>query len=166
QMLLLLAAFVRARLNIIVAGGTGTGKTTLLNALSGIVPAHERIITIEDSAELQLQQAHVIRLESRPPNVEGKGRITIRDLVRNSLRMRPDRIIVGEVRGGETLDMLQAMSTGHDGSLATVHANSAEDALMRLQTLGSMSEVSIPFEALRDQINSAVDVVVQLGRQA
>ncbi|EFG64732.1 CpaF family protein [Streptomyces sp. SPB074] len=166
HMLLLLAAFVRARLNIIVAGGTGTGKTTLLNALSGIVPAHERIITIEDSAELQLQQAHVIRLESRPPNVEGKGRITIRDLVRNSLRMRPDRIIVGEVRGGETLDMLQAMSTGHDGSLATVHANSAEDALMRLQTLGSMSEVRIPFEALRDQINSAVDVVVQLGRQA
>ncbi|MFE9253155.1 CpaF family protein [Streptomyces sp. NPDC007088] len=165
-MLLLLAAFVRARFNVIVAGGTGTGKTTLLNALSGLIPSHERIITIEDSAELQLQQAHVIRLESRPPNVEGKGRITIRDLVRNSLRMRPDRIIVGEVRGGETLDMLQAMSTGHDGSLATVHANSAEDALMRLQTLGSMSEVEIPFEALRDQINSAVDVVVQLSRFA
>ncbi|MEV0849955.1 CpaF family protein [Streptomyces sp. NPDC049954] len=165
-MLLLLAAFVRARFNVIVAGGTGTGKTTLLNALSGLIPSHERIITIEDSAELQLQQAHVIRLESRPPNVEGKGRITIRDLVRNSLRMRPDRIIVGEVRGGETLDMLQAMSTGHDGSLATVHANSAEDALMRLQTLGSMSEVQIPFEALRDQINSAVDVVVQLSRFA
>ncbi|MGW3653327.1 CpaF family protein [Streptomyces sp. NPDC000878] len=166
QMLMLLAAFVRARFNVIVSGGTGTGKTTLLNALSGLVPAHERIITIEDSAELQLQQEHVIRLESRPPNVEGKGQITIRDLVRNSLRMRPDRIIVGEVRGGETLDMLQAMSTGHDGSLATVHANSAEDALMRLQTLGSMSEVMIPFEALKDQINSAVDVVVQLARHA
>ncbi|MFF3907660.1 CpaF family protein [Streptomyces sp. NPDC001848] len=166
QMLMLLAAFVRARFNLIVSGGTGSGKTTLLNALSGLIPAQERIITIEDSAELQLQQEHVIRLESRPPNVEGKGRITIRDLVRNSLRMRPDRIIVGEVRGGETLDMLQAMSTGHDGSLATVHANSAEDALMRLQTLGSMSEVLIPFEALKDQINSAVDVVVQLARYA
>ncbi|NGO09875.1 CpaF family protein [Streptomyces sp. HC44] len=166
QMLMLLAAFVRARFNVIVSGGTGTGKTTLLNALSGLIPSQERIITIEDSAELQLQQEHVIRLESRPPNVEGKGQITIRDLVRNSLRMRPDRIIVGEVRGGETLDMLQAMSTGHDGSLATVHANSAEDALMRLQTLGSMSEVQIPFEALKDQINSAVDVVVQLARHA
>ncbi|ATL30158.1 CpaF family protein [Streptomyces formicae] len=164
HMLMLLAAFVRARFNLIVSGGTGTGKTTLLNALSGLIPAHERIITIEDSAELQLQQEHVIRLESRPPNVEGKGQITIRDLVRNSLRMRPDRIIVGEVRGGETLDMLQAMSTGHDGSLATVHANTAEDALMRLQTLGSMSEVQIPFEALKDQINSAVDVVIQLSR--
>ncbi|MCK2143360.1 CpaF family protein [Streptomyces sp. WAC00276] len=166
HLLMLLAAFVRARLNVIVSGGTGSGKTTLLNALSGLIPGHERIITIEDSAELQLQQAHVVRLESRPANVEGKGHITIRDLVRNSLRMRPDRIIVGEVRGGETLDMLQAMSTGHDGSLATVHANSAEDALMRLQTLGSMAEVQIPFEALRDQINSAVDVVVQLSRAA
>ncbi|MGW6402791.1 CpaF family protein [Streptomyces sp. NPDC055134] len=166
QMLMLLSAFVRARFNVIVSGGTGSGKTTLLNALSGLIPPHERIITIEDSAELQLQQDHVIRLESRPPNVEGKGQITIRDLVRNSLRMRPDRIIVGEVRGGETLDMLQAMSTGHDGSLATVHANTAEDALMRLQTLGSMSEVQIPFEALKDQINSAVDVLVQLTRHA
>ncbi|QEV19908.1 CpaF family protein [Streptomyces alboniger] len=166
HMLMLLAAFVRARFNLIVSGGTGSGKTTLLNALSGLIPAHERIITIEDSAELQLQQDHVIRLESRPANVEGKGQITIRDLVRNSLRMRPDRIIVGEVRGGETLDMLQAMSTGHDGSLATVHANTAEDALMRLQTLGSMSEVQIPFEALKDQINSAVDVVVQLARHS
>ncbi|MEU6663549.1 CpaF family protein [Streptomyces sp. NPDC046821] len=166
QMLMLLSAFVRARFNVIVSGGTGSGKTTLLNALSGLIPPHERIITIEDSAELQLQQDHVIRLESRPPNVEGKGQVTIRDLVRNSLRMRPDRIIVGEVRGGETLDMLQAMSTGHDGSLATVHANAAEDALMRLQTLGSMSEVQIPFEALKDQINSAVDVLVQLTRHA
>ncbi|MEV4332321.1 CpaF family protein [Streptomyces sp. NPDC049597] len=166
HMLHLLSALVQARLNIIVSGATGTGKTTLLNALSGLIPQGERVITIEDSAELQLQQQHVIRLESRPANVEGKGRITIRDLVRNSLRMRPDRIVVGEVRGGETLDMLQAMSTGHDGSLATVHANSGEDALMRLQTLASMSEVKIPFEALRDQINSAVDCIVQLTRHA
>jgi pilus assembly protein CpaF len=164
QMLMLLAACVRAKCNVIVSGGTGTGKTTLLNALSGLIPDGERIITVEDAAELQLQQEHVIRLESRPPNVEGQGRITIRDLVRNSLRMRPDRIIVGEVRGGETLDMLQAMSTGHDGSLATVHANSAEDAVLRLQTLASMAEVKIPFEALRDQINSALDVIVQLQR--
>ncbi|MBQ1094088.1 CpaF family protein [Streptomyces sp. B93] len=166
QMVYLLAGLVQARFNIIVSGATGTGKTTLLNALSGLIPERERIITIEDSAELQLQQAHVIRLESRPPNVEGKGQVTIRDLVRNSLRMRPDRIVVGEVRGGESLDMLQAMSTGHDGSLATVHANSAEDALMRLQTLASMSDVEIPFVALHDQINSAVDVIVQLTRFA
>ncbi|MTE20783.1 CpaF family protein [Streptomyces sp. TRM43335] len=164
HMLLLLSGLVRARFNVVVSGATGSGKTTLLNALSGLIPDGERIITIEDAAELQLQQSHVISLESRPANVEGQGRITIRDLVRNSLRMRPDRIIVGEVRGGETLDMLQAMSTGHDGSLATVHANSAEDALMRLQTLASMSEVKIPFEALRDQINSSLDVIVQLAR--
>ncbi|HEV7628506.1 MAG TPA: CpaF family protein, partial [Streptomyces sp.] len=145
HILSLLSAFIRARFNVIVSGGTGSGKTTLLNALSGLIPEHERIITVEDAAELQLQQQHVIRLETRPPNVEGAGQVTVRDLVRNSLRMRPDRVIVGEVRGGETLDMLQAMSTGHDGSLATVHANSAEDALMRLQTLASMSEVEIPF---------------------
>jgi pilus assembly protein CpaF len=160
----LLSGLVRAKFNIIVSGGTGSGKTTLLNALSGLIPEGERIVTVEDAAELQLQQDHVIRLESRPPNIEGKGEVTIRDLVRNSLRMRPDRIIVGEVRGGETLDMLQAMSTGHDGSLATVHANSAEDGLLRLQTLASMSEVNVPFEALRDQINSAVDVLIQLVR--
>ncbi|MBO8202379.1 CpaF family protein [Streptomyces smyrnaeus] len=166
HMLSLLSGFIRARFNVIVSGGTGSGKTTLLNAQSALIPEHERIITVEDAAELQLQQRHVIRLETRPPNVEGKGQVTVRDLVRNSLRMRPDRIIVGEVRGGETLDMLQAMSTGHDGSLATVHANSAEDALMRLQTLASMSEVDVPFEALQDQINSAVDVIIQLARLA
>ncbi len=160
----LLGSCVRARCNVIVSGGTGSGKTTFLNALSGFLPQGERIITIEDAAELQLQQPHVVSLEARPPNVEGKGRVTIRDLVRNSLRMRPDRIIVGEVRGGETLDMLQAMNTGHEGSLATVHANSPEDAIVRLETLASMSEVEISFEALRDQVNSAVDVLVHLSR--
>ncbi|GAA4132826.1 CpaF family protein [Actinomadura keratinilytica] len=160
----LLAALVRARLNIVVTGGTGTGKTTFLNALSAFVPEHERIVTIEDSAELQLQQEHVIRLESRPPNIEGEGAVTIRDLVRNSLRMRPDRIIVGEVRGPETLDMLQAMNTGHDGSLVTVHANSAEDAIYRLETLASMSDVKMPYEAIRSQIANAVHVVVFLER--
>ncbi|GLU47766.1 CpaF family protein [Nocardiopsis ansamitocini] len=160
----LLSALVRARFNVVISGGTGTGKTTFLNALSAFVPSHERIVTIEDSAELQLRQEHVLRLESRPPNIEGAGAITIRDLVRNSLRMRPDRIIVGEVRGAETLDMLQAMNTGHDGSLATVHANSAEDAVHRLLTLASMSEITIPFEAIRDQINAAIDVIVHLSR--
>jgi pilus assembly protein CpaF len=160
----LLGACVRGRFNLIVSGGTGTGKTTLLNALSAFIPESERIITIEDSAELQLQQPHVISLESRPPNVEGKGQVTIRDLVRNSLRMRPDRILVGEVRGAETLDMLQAMNTGHEGSIATVHANSTEDAIMRLETLASMTDLTIPFEALRDQVNSAIDVIVQLER--
>ncbi|RAY14415.1 CpaF family protein [Actinomadura craniellae] len=163
---LLLGALVRARMNIVITGGTGTGKTTFLNALSGFVSAQERIITIEDSAELQLQQEHVIKLESRPPNIEGEGAITIRDLVRNALRMRPDRVIVGEVRGPETLDMLQAMNTGHDGSMVTVHANSAEDSIYRLETLASMSEVKIPYEAIRDQINNAVDAIVFLDRGA
>ncbi|WP_407318716.1 CpaF family protein [Isoptericola halotolerans] len=160
----LLAACVRARLNIVVSGGTGSGKTTFLNALSGMIPEHERIVTIEDAAELSLQQGHVVRLESRPANVEGRGAVEIRDLVRNALRMRPDRIIVGEVRGGETLDMLQAMNTGHDGSVATVHANTARDALGRLETLASMSELELPVATLRDQINSALDLVVHLER--
>ena len=160
----LISSFVRAKFNVIVSGGTGTGKTTLLNALSEFIPAGERIVTIEDSAELQLKQPHVISLESRPPNVEGKGEITIRDLVRNSLRMRPDRILVGEVRGAETLDMLQAMNTGHEGSVATLHANSTEDAIVRLSTLASMSDLNVPYDALRDQINSAIDVIVQLTR--
>ena len=160
----LISSFVRAKFNIIVSGGTGTGKTTLLNALSEFIPEGERVVTIEDSAELQLKQPHVISLESRPPNVEAKGEITIRDLVRNSLRMRPDRILVGEVRGAETLDMLQAMNTGHEGSVATLHANSTEDAIVRLSTLASMSDLNVPYDALRDQINSAIDVIVQLTR--
>jgi pilus assembly protein CpaF len=160
----LLATCVRARLNIIVSGGTASGKTTLLNALSQFVPARERIVTVEDAAELSLNQEHVIRLETRPPNVDGRGEVSIRELVRNSLRMRPDRIIVGEVRGGEALDMLQAMNTGHDGSLATVHANSPYDALSRVETLASMSDVEIPFAAIRDQVNNAIDLVAQLAR--
>ena len=162
----LLGAMVRARFNILVSGGTGTGKTTFLNALSGLIPDHERIITIEDSAELSLQQSHVVRLEARPANSEGKGQVTIRDLVRNSLRMRPDRIVVGEVRGGETMDMLQAMNTGHEGSLTTVHANSTRDAMGRLETLASMSDLKLPVDTIRDQINSAIDVIVQLERDS
>jgi pilus assembly protein CpaF len=162
----LLASCVRARLNVIVSGGTASGKTTMLNALSAFIPERERIITIEDAAELSLSQEHVVRLETRPANVEGRGAVTIRELVRNALRMRPDRIIVGEVRGGEALDMLQAMNTGHEGSLATVHANSTDDALSRLETLASMSDVEIPFAALHDQVNQAVDLVVQLQRGA
>ena len=162
----LLGALVAARFNILVSGGTGSGKTTFLNALSGMISDRERIITIEDAAELSLQQPHVVRLEARPANTEGTGQITIRDLVKNSLRMRPDRIIVGEVRGGETLDMLQAMNTGHEGSLTTVHANSATDALSRLETLSSMSDVTLPVETARDQINGAIDIIIQLERDS
>ena len=162
----LLGALVAARFNILVSGGTGSGKTTFLNALSGMISDRERIITIEDAAELSLQQPHVVRLEARPANTAGTGQITIRDLVKNSLRMRPDRIIVGEVRGGETLDMLQAMNTGHEGSLTTVHANSATDALSRLETLSSMSDVTLPVETVRDQINGAIDVIIQLERDS
>ncbi|SDS42811.1 CpaF family protein [Agrococcus carbonis] len=164
QMAHLLQACVEGKLNIIVSGGTGTGKTTLLNVLSSFIPPQERIITIEDAVELQLQQEHLVRLESRPRNTEGKGEVTIRDLVRNSLRMRPDRIVVGEVRGGETLDMLQAMNTGHDGSLSTVHANSPRDAVARLETLVLMAGMELPLRAIREQIASAVDVIVQLTR--
>ena len=162
----LLGALVAARFNILVSGGTGSGKTTFLNALSGMISDRERIITIEDAAELSLQQPHAVRLEARPANTEGTGQITIRDLVKNSLRMRPDRIIVGEVRGGETLDMLQAMNTGHEGSLTTVHANSATDALSRLETLSSMSDVTLPVETVRDQINGAIDIIIQLERDS
>ncbi|MBV9413853.1 MAG: CpaF family protein [Solirubrobacterales bacterium] len=160
----LLSACVRARMNMVISGGTGAGKTTLLNALSAAILERERIVTIEEAAELQLQQPHVIALEARPANVEGKGEVTIRDLVRNSLRMRPDRIIVGEVRGVETFDMLQALNTGHEGSLVTVHANSADDALYRLETLASMSDLHIPHAAVREYINNAIQVIVQIDR--
>ncbi|MFC7624049.1 CpaF family protein [Microlunatus sp. GCM10028923] len=162
----LLSACVRARQNIIVSGGTASGKTTLLNALSQFVPDRERIVTVEDAAELTLNQEHVIRLETRPANVDGRGEVSVRELVRNSLRMRPDRIIVGEVRGGEALDMLQAMNTGHEGSLATVHANSADDALSRIETLATMSDVEVPFLAIRDQVNNAIHLIVQLSRHS
>ncbi|HYX88733.1 MAG TPA: CpaF family protein [Gaiellaceae bacterium] len=159
-----LSACVRGKLNMLISGGTGTGKTTTLNALSAFVPNDERIVTIEDAAELQLQQEHVITLEARPPNIEGQGEIRIRELVRNALRMRPDRIIVGEVRGPETLDMLQAMNTGHEGSLTTIHANSPRDALSRLETLVMTAGVELPHRAIREQISSAFDVLVQIAR--
>jgi len=160
----LLRGIVRARLNVLISGGTGCGKTTLLNILSGFIPTTERIVTIEDAAELQLRQDHVVRLETRPANIEGKGEINQRDLVKNALRMRPDRIVVGEVRGAETLDMLQAMNTGHDGSLTTVHANSARDALTRIEMMVAMAGLDIPSKGLRYYISSALDVIVQLAR--
>ncbi len=160
----ILVAAVAARLNILISGGTGSGKTTLLNVISDAIPNNERIVTIEDSAELQLQQEHAVRLETRPPNIEGQGEVTQRDLVRNALRMRPDRIIVGEVRGPEVLDMLQAMNTGHDGSLSTVHANSTREAMSRLETMILMSGISLPVRAMREYITSALDMVIHLAR--
>lgn len=166
EMMTLLAGCVRARLNILVSGGTGSGKTTLLNALSSFIPNDERIVTIEDAAELRLQQAHVVRLETRPPNAEGRGEIVMRDLVKNALRMRPDRIIIGEVRSAEALDMLQAMNTGHEGSLTTVHANAPRDALSRLETMILFAGTNLPERAMREQIASALDVVVQVSRLA
>lgn len=157
-------ACVKGRLNIVTSGGTGTGKTTMLNVLSSFIPDNERIITIEDAAELQLSQMHVIRLEARPPNIEGKGEVTIRDLVRNALRMRPDRIIVGEVRGGEALDMLQAMNTGHDGSISTLHANAPRDVLSRIETMVLMAGVELPVRAIREQVSSAINMIIHLNR--
>jgi len=157
-------ACVKGRLNIMTSGGTGTGKTTMLNVLSSFIPDNERIITIEDAAELKLNQMHVIKLEARPPNIEGKGEVTIRDLVRNALRMRPDRIIVGEVRGGEALDMLQAMNTGHDGSISTLHANAPRDVLSRIETMVLMAGVDLPVRAIREQVSSAINMIVHLNR--
>ncbi len=162
----LLKGTIRARLNMLISGGTGSGKTTLLNALSAYIPEEERVVTIEDAAELQLLQPHVVRLETRPPNIEGKGEVTQRDLVRNALRMRPDRIVVGEVRSQEVLDMLQAMNTGHDGSLTTVHANSPRDSLHRLETLMLLSGVNLPPMAMREQISAALDVIIQVSRMS
>jgi len=163
-MLELLSAIVKGRLNLLISGGTGAGKTTLLNVLSGYIPNSERIVTIEDAAELQLKQEHVVRLETRPPNIEGKGAVRMRQLVINSLRMRPDRIVVGEVRGEEAFDMLQAMNTGHDGSLTTVHANSPRDALNRVENMVSMANLSIPERAVRQQVSNAINAVVQIAR--
>jgi pilus assembly protein CpaF len=164
EMAMLMEACIKARLNIVISGGTGCGKTTLLNTLSSFIPHEERIVTIEDAAELQLQQDHVVRLETRPPNIEGKGAITTRDLVRNALRMRPERIIIGECRGGETLDMLQAMNTGHAGSMTTLHANTPRDAQARLETMIMMAGMELPIKAMRQQISSAVDVMIQANR--
>lgn len=164
EMVMLLEGAIKARLNIVIAGGTGSGKTTLLNVLSSFIPNHERIVTIEDAAELQLQQEHVVRLETRPPNIEGKGAITATDLVRNALRMRPERIIIGECRGPEALDMLQAMNTGHEGSMTTLHANSPRDALARLETMIMMAGFELPLKAMRTQIASAVNLLIQANR--
>src|SRR5206468_2085857 len=161
-----LAAAVQARCNVMISGGTGSGKTTLLNALSRYIPAEERVITIEDAAELQLQQPHVVRLETRPSNIEGKGEVTQRDLVKNCLRMRPDRIVIGEVRAAEALDMLQAMNTGHDGSMTTIHANNTRDALGRLEVMIAMAGYDIPMRALRQQVSSAIQLIVQASRLA
>jgi pilus assembly protein CpaF len=160
----LVRACVIAKMNIIISGGTGSGKTTLLNVLSSFIPEDERIVTIEDAAELRLQQDHIVRLETKPANIEGTGSVTIRDLVRNSLRMRPDRIVVGEVRGGEALDMLQAMNTGHDGSLTTLHANSPRDALSRLETMCMMAGMDMPIRVIREQVASAIDLIIQQSR--
>jgi pilus assembly protein CpaF len=160
----LLAAAVRARQSILISGGTGAGKTTLLNALSAYIGSSERVITLEDAAELRLRQEHVVRLESRPPSVEGRGEVTIRDLLRNALRMRPDRIVIGEVRGREALDLLTALNTGHDGALSTVHANSPADALRRLETLALMAGVGLPLEAIREQLGRGIELVVHLAR--
>jgi pilus assembly protein CpaF len=164
EMAMLMEAAIKARLNIIISGGTGCGKTTLLNTLSSFIPPDERIVTIEDAAELQMQQDHVVRLETRPPNIEGKGMITTRDLVRNALRMRPERIIIGECRGAESLDMLQAMNTGHSGSMTTLHANSPRDAQARLETMVMMAGMELPIKAMRQQISAAVDLIVQANR--
>src|SRR5438552_7317524 len=164
EMAMLMEACIKARLNILISGGTGCGKTTLLNTLSSFIPHDERVITIEDAAELQMQQEHVVRLETRPPNIEGKGAVTTRDLVRNALRMRPERIIIGECRAGETLDMLQAMNTGHAGSMTTLHANNVRDALARLETMIMMAGFELPIKAMRTQIASAVDLILQVNR--
>jgi pilus assembly protein CpaF len=164
EMVMLLEGAIKARLNIIISGGTGSGKTTLLNTLSSFIPNHERIVTIEDAAELQLQQEHVVRLETRPPNIEGKGAISATDLVKNALRMRPERVIIGECRGAETLDMLQAMNTGHEGSMTTLHANSPRDGIARIETMITMAGFDLPLKAMRQQIASAVDLIIQANR--
>jgi pilus assembly protein CpaF len=164
EMAMLMEACIKARLNVVISGGTGSGKTTLLNTLSAFIPPEERIVTIEDAAELQLQQDHIVRLETRPPNIEGKGAVTTRDLVRNALRMRPERIIIGECRGAESLDMLQAMNTGHAGSMTTLHANSPRDAQARLETMIMMAGMELPIKAMRQQISSAVDLLIQANR--
>ena len=164
EMVMLLEGAMKARLNCLISGGTGSGKTTLLNTLSSFIPGDQRVITIEDAAELQLQQDHVLRLETRPPNIEGKGRVTAADLVKNALRMRPDRIIIGECRGAEALDMLQAMNTGHEGSLTTIHANTPRDAVSRLETMISMGGIELPMKAIRTQFSAAVDLIIQVNR--